>query len=232
MSAWDLIKCGDYDSAVVLLTEEASRAPSTLVFNNRGMARLHLQQYDAALADFRAADRASIRASGGARDGDMCGVAHWMAGREEEAVITWSEGVRASIAGTVTYADAAGGVTIGNLLMFGGTVRRDSAATELASKLLKKRLRAKQGASWPGPASRYLIGELGRDALLAAISQAPVLRERQLCQAHFYIAVRAFSDGDAPAFQTEIESALTFGRLAKLGAEYFLALHEAQKRRA
>jgi hypothetical protein len=232
MSAWDLIKSGDYDSAVALLTEEASCAPSTLVFNNRGMARLHLQQYDAALADFRAADQASIAAAGGARDGDMCGVAHWMAGREEEAVAVWSEGVMASLAGTVTFTDAAGGVTIGNLLMFGGVVRRDSVAIALASKLLKKRLRAKQAALWPGPASRYLLGELAGDALLAAVSQTPVLRERQLCQAHFYIAVSALSDGDTAGFQAESERALAFGCLAKLGAEYFLSLHEAQKKRA
>src|SRR5690606_7616974 len=112
---------GDYDSAVALLTEEASTAPSPLLFNNRGMARLHLRQYDAALEDFRTADQASSAAAGGTRDGDMCGVAHWMAGREEEAVVVWSEGVSASLAGTVAYADAAGGVTIGNLLMFGAT---------------------------------------------------------------------------------------------------------------
>jgi hypothetical protein len=232
MSAWNLIKSGDYHSAVAVLTEEALRTPSTLLFNNRGMARLHLRQYDAALEDFRAADQASIVAAGGKRDGDMCGVAHWMAGREEEAVVVWSEGVNASLADTVTYTDAAGGVTIGNLLMFGATVRRDAAAKELASRLLKKRLRTKQSASWPGPASRYLLGELARDALLAATSQTPVLRERQLCQAHFYIGVKALSTGDAAAFQEEIERALNFGQLAKLGAEYYLALHESQKKKA
>jgi len=232
MSAWNLVKSGEYESAIALLTEEAAHAPSTAVFNNRGMAQLHLGRYDAALADFRAAEEATIAVSGGACDGALCGVAHWMAGREEEAILTWADGVRVSIKGAVIYADLAGGVTVGNLLMFGAAIRRDAGATELAAKLLKKRLRTKQATSWPGPASRYLMGELSRDALLSAVSQTAVLHERQLCQAHFYIGVRAFSGGDALFYSTEIKQALGYGRVAKLGAEYYLALHELEQKRA
>jgi lipoprotein NlpI len=226
MSSWAHVKSGNYAEAVNAFSEEIRIAPSTGVFNNRGMAYLHLGDYDAALADFRSADAFSSAALHTVCDGDMSGVALWMARREGEAVTTWRAGVEASLAGTVRYGDAAGGVTIGHLLLFAGVRLNDKNGVASATHLLRKRVRTKQSAAWPGPASRYLLGTVSESDMLSAVSQVPVLRERQLCQARFYVGVRAFSSGDKLAYFEAMHEACDFGRVAKLGAEYYLALHE------
>jgi lipoprotein NlpI len=230
MTAWEQLKKGQYSEAVRGFSEEIRTSPSTPAFNNRGMAYLHLGDYDGALADFRSADALSSAASHTVCDGEMCGVASWMAGREQEAVATWLAGVEASLAGAVRYADAAGGVTIGNLLLFGGVHLDDKNAVALATRLLRKRLKTKQSAAWPGPASRYLLGLVSESDMLAAVSHVPILRERELCQARFYVGVHAFSVGDKTAYLEAMRQAHDFGRVAKLGAEYYLALHEARVR--
>ena len=100
MSAWDQLKNGEYLEAVSGFSQEISTSPSPPAFNNRGMAYLHLEDYDAALADFRSADALSSAALHTVCNGDLCGVALWMAGRQQEAVATWLAGVEASLAGT------------------------------------------------------------------------------------------------------------------------------------
>jgi tetratricopeptide (TPR) repeat protein len=52
MSAWEQLKSGQYSEAVIGFSEEIRISPSTPAFNNRGMAYLHLGDYDAALADY------------------------------------------------------------------------------------------------------------------------------------------------------------------------------------
>jgi tetratricopeptide (TPR) repeat protein len=229
MNAWDLVKKGHYEEAVALLSKEVQAEPSTLVLNNRGSAYLHLGKFDAALADFLKADKMSSAETRTACNGAKCGVALWMAGREEEAITTWRHGVEASLAGLVVYADLAGGVTIGNLLMFGATSREDEEAGKLAAKLLTKRLRTKQSSAWPGPASRYLLSEFQESEMLATVSTVPILRERQMCQAQFYIGVRALMDGDMVGFTAAIVQSFEFGRVSKIEAEYYLSLHEKNR---
>jgi tetratricopeptide (TPR) repeat protein len=228
MSAWDLIENEHYSEAVTALSEEAEASPSTLVFNNRGMAYLHLGEFDAALADFRKADALSSSELKTVCSGDMCGVALWISARHHEAVETWAAGVEASLTGVVRYGDAAGGVTIGNLLMFGGVRLGIIDAVKLATSLLRKRLRTKQSRAWPGPVSRYLLGKLDESALLEAVCSTPILHQREMCQARFYVGLRALSRGDHADYYVAMNQAAGFGRVAKLGAEYYLSLHEAR----
>lgn len=202
------------------------RSPSEFLHNNRGMAYLHLGMYDAALADFKLAEARCSDFLPTACDGVRSGVAQWMAGRHQEAIATWFAGVEARLAGTVQYGDAAGGVTVGNLLFFGGVSLGLSDAITSATQLLRKRLRTKQSAAWPGPTSRYLLGMISESEMLAAVSAVPILRERHLCQARFYCGVRALADGDRAKYLESMREASKWGRVAKLEEEYYLALHE------
>jgi lipoprotein NlpI len=223
MDAWTLFKNDQYADAAAAYTQELHSSPSPPVFNNRGLAYLNLGDFDAALSDFRSADALD---GGGEHAPSFCGVAFWMGGCAQEAITAWSVGVEASLAGKICYADAAGGVTIGNLLMFAGVRCDNSDAKKLATRLLRKRLRAKQSAAWPGSISRYLLDDLSEADLLSRVSSVPVLRERQMCQASFYTGVRALSVGDAAEFTRAMNEAVQFGRVVKLEAEYYLALHE------
>jgi lipoprotein NlpI len=229
MSAWHLVKNGQYAQAVAAFSEAIETDPSTADFNNRGVAYLHLGDFDAALADFRSAEALSSSALRTAGDGEKCGVALWMSGRNAAAIDTWSAGVEASLRGEVRYGDAAGGVTIGNLLLFAGVRTDRPEVCRLATRLLRKRLRTKQSAAWPGPVSRYLLGQISEPDLLAAVTTDPILRERQMCQARFYAGVRALSDGDTVGYHSAVQEAVEFGRVSKLEAEYYLALHESRQ---
>ena len=230
MNDWELVKNGAYADAVIRFTEEIHARPSAWAFNNRGNAHLHLADYDAALADFRSAEALSGTALHTVGDGGKCGVALWMAGRERDAVDTWLAGVEASLAGLVRYGDAAGGVTVGNLLFFAGVRRDDKTAIASASRLLRRRLRTKQSTAWPGPTSRYLLGHICESDMLAAVSDVPSLRERQLCQARFYSGVQALSAREPAAYFDAMHEACSLGRVSKLEAEYYLALHEVSTR--
>lgn len=229
MSAWDQLKRGEYKGAIDGFSEEIRDSPSTHAYDNRGMAYLHLGNFDAAFADFRSADAISVADLNTTCDGDMCGVALWMADREKEALATWTAGVEASLAGAVHYGDAAGGLTIGNLLFFAGVRLGDTNAVTVATRFLRKRFRRKQSVAWPGPVSRYLLGLFSESKVLGAVSDTPILRERELCQARFYIGVHALLVGDRAAYFEAMRKAYSFGRITKLGAEYYLALHERSK---
>lgn len=227
MSSWDLVKSGQYTDAVAAFSEEIRARPSDAPsYSNRGMAYLHLGDYEAALTDFRSADALHSAALNSVSAGEMCGVALWMAGRETEAAATWSAGVDASLSGAVRYGDAAGGVTVGNLLFFAGVRLPDPNAVALATRFLKKRLRTRQSAAWPGPASRCLLGLILESEMLAAVSTTPILRERQMCQARFTIGVRALAAGDRDTYTDAMHQAYDLGSVSRLEADYYLALHE------
>jgi hypothetical protein len=156
----------------------------------------------------------------------MVGVALWMAGEHQQAASAWARGTEATLASTVRYADAAGGVGIGNLLWFAAVRLHDSAHRSLATKLLRKKLRTKQSKAWPGPISRFLLGAIDESQLRGAVSRVPILRERESCQAEFYIGASAF-DSNREFYYATMRASAAFGSVAKLGAEYYLAAYEA-----
>lgn len=217
---------GRYSEAVAAFSTGIQKSPSQFLLNNRGMAYLNLGDFDAALADFQQADAIHCAESKTETDRDKCGVALWMAGRYQEAVETWTLGVKSSIAGKVKYTDRAGGVTVGNLLFFAGVRTGNKDATALATRLLHKRLKGKTSLPWPGPVSQFLLGEIAKDAMVAAVSSVAKLREREMCQAKFYTGVLALSTGQNTAYLESMHEAVTFGSVSKLEAEYYLALHE------
>jgi hypothetical protein len=230
MDAWELIKADRFRDAVDLLTAQLAERPATPLFNNRGMAHLHLGEFEQALSDFRAADETSAQTSGGECDGAMAGVALWVAGEHQHAASTWARGTEAMVAGVVRYTDAAGGVSIGNLLWFASVRLHDSANRSLATKLLRKKLRAKQSQAWPGPISRFLLGAIDESQLRGAVSHVPILRERESCEAEFYIGLSAF-DSDPECYYASMRASAAFGSVARLGAEYYLAAYEASLER-
>jgi tetratricopeptide (TPR) repeat protein len=226
VDAWKLIKANRFRDAVSLLTAELSDEPSVPLYNNRGMAYLHLGEFQKALSDFRAADDITRREDGGERPGAMSGVALWLAGEHQRAVSIWTRGTEAMLAGSIRYTDAAGGVSIANLLWFASIRLHEPAGQTLATKLLRKKLRTKQSQSWPGPISRFLLGGIDEPQLRAAAARTRILRERELCQAEFYVGVAAF-EADRQRYYELMRASAKYGSLAKLEAEYYLATYEA-----
>jgi tetratricopeptide (TPR) repeat protein len=220
-----LVITNRFRDAIDLLTEEIGKKPSTALHNNRGMAYLHLREFQRALADFRRAEEISIKALGGECDKSRCGLALWMSGEREQAASLWAEGAQLMADGKIAYTDAAGGVSIGNLLWFAAKRLQNAVHHNLAIKLLRKKLRSKQSRAWPGPVSRFIVDTITEVEFRASVSSTPILRERQLCQAEFYIGVAAFGSDDRK-YQQAMRLSSELGAISKLEDEYYLALHE------
>jgi hypothetical protein len=97
------------------------------------------------------------------------------------------------------------------------------------TKLTSKTRRNWSPHNWAGPVARFLVGQLDEERLRALVCDVPVLHERELCQAEFYIGVRAIQLGDTVAAKRAFRRAAQLDA-AKIENEYYLAKHEATRR--
>jgi tetratricopeptide (TPR) repeat protein len=232
MDPWNLIEEGHYAEAVNAFTKRLRRDRCGPNYCNRGIAYLNLGDYDKALADFRAADECFEYTSDGYLQ--SVGVAHWLAGRESEAVAVWQDLVLATERGKIQYTDGAGGVESACLLWFAGARLGQENLLGVAQRVLKNKLKTKTGRNWsidnwPGPVAKFLLGTLDERRLRERIDDVPILRERELCQAEFYIGVRALQLRENVAAKSAFRRAAQLDA-AKLENEYYLAKHESKRR--
>jgi len=227
---WNLIASGHYEQAVRAFTSRLRRDKSLGNYRNRAVAYLNLGDYDKALADLRAADTMQVT------PGDSClqsiGVAQWLAGRESEAASTWRDLVRAFEQRKIHYTDAAGGVKSPCLLWFAAVRLGQDELLEAARRLLNEKVSPRNGRieNWPGPIAKFLLGQITEAQLRSEVEpQIPVLHERELCQAEFYIGVRRLQLGDHAGAKRAFRTAARLAA-AKVENEYYLALHESKKR--
>jgi Tetratricopeptide repeat len=228
---WNLIVEGLYNEAVIAFTKRLRRDKSGPNYCNRGIAYLNLGEYDKALADFQAADENSEYTSDGYLQ--SVGVAHWLAGRESDAVATWRDLVLAVERGKIQYTDGAGGVESACLLWFADVRLGQDDLLDVARRLLTKKVNTRTGrnwsiSDWPGPIAKFLLGKLVEERLKAKIIDVPIARECELCQAEFYIGVRALQLGNGVAAKKALRRAAQLDA-AKCENEYYLAKHEAKR---
>jgi tetratricopeptide (TPR) repeat protein len=202
---------------------------SSPLYSNRAIAYLNLGDLSNALIDFQAANKCARYTT----DGYLrrVGVVHWLAGRESEAVAVWRDLVLVE-RGKIQYSDGAGGVSSGCLLWFAAVRLKQKPLLSVAQRLLHKKVEAKAGRNWkidnwPGPIALFLLGRIDEAALLDSIAKVPILRDREMCQAQFYIGTRELELGrDVAATQAFEEAAKQ--DVAKLENEYYLAKHECE----
>jgi lipoprotein NlpI len=223
MDPWELIAEGRYREAATAYTAELRRGKSAPNYWNRGVAYLNLGQYDRAIADFKTANETDEDTSDAYLQ--SVGTVHWLAGRESDAARVWLDLVLAMERGKIQYTDAAGGVESACLLWFAAIRLEEDELLRQARRLLSKKARNKSSASWPGPVAEFLLGRVDDGELRQRVASVPILRERELCQAEFYIGVRALEVGDSAAAKKAFGAAARL-HPAKLEHEYYLATHE------
>jgi tetratricopeptide (TPR) repeat protein len=232
MDPWDLIKAGRYGEAIERYSSRLRRDKSSPNYMNRGLAYLNTGDFDSALADFQAADKAEQFKSDDPLQ--AIGVAHWLGGRRIEAATVWHDLVLATERGKIQYSDAAGGVESAHLLWFAAVRLGRVELLIPARRLLKKKAAKPTGGlcsieSWPGPIALFLLGRIKEERLRSEISDVPILRERELCQAEFYIGVRALEAGERARARKAFKRAADLDD-AILENEFYLARHEYSKR--
>src|SRR5262249_37262544 len=94
-----------------------------------------------------------------------------------------------------------------------------------ARDLLRKKAKTKRIAVWPGPIAKFLLAKISAEELRGGVADVPILHERQLCQAEFYIGVRALEDENTAAAERAFQAPAKL-HVAKLENEYYLAAHE------
>src|SRR4029077_9107686 len=162
-----------------LADQEFSKSSSLLPLRNKVFALLRLRRYGEAA---RLCEEI-IRLRSGEVDSDFIffGVSRWMDERYGDALNAWQT------ASDTKFTDAAGGVQIWLLTLFGAIKLGDTALGKRAETKLKKKLSKRAAiANWPGPIARFAVGESTVEELLAAVDAEPTLRARELCQAEFY----------------------------------------------
>jgi hypothetical protein len=229
-SSWDLIVSGDYLGAVAATSEEIARRPSMGLFANRATAYILLRDYDKALADIAVSGFLDATDTTWG-DSAFCwfGAVLWLKHAYWEATRIWQFTVRQMVKGRFTHSDAAGGVGCGCLLWFASQHFPEATFRADATELLEKKLMKRSGKSWPGPIASFILQETTAEQLRAAVSETPVLRERQLCRAEFFIGAALLRSNSAEALEC-FDRAVGF-REAILEEEYFLAQHEAERLR-
>jgi tetratricopeptide (TPR) repeat protein len=226
MDTWDLIKTGRYSEAVELLTDELRKQAQPYLYSNRGIAYLNLQQFDHAREDFEAAEETS--ASRGDSYRLHVSAVQWLQGFETEAAETWEAVVRDLDNGEIVYTDAAGGVEAPALLWFAGVRLDQPELCNAATKSLRKTLRSKRATSWPGVIGQLVLRRGVASDGQSAVSNVPILRERQLCQAEFYIAWSACHDGRYEDWRRALSQCARLD-VALLEEELYLSKHELRR---
>lgn len=237
MDPWSLIKGCKFSQALeafgVLVHKEPSRPAH---YRGLGLAYLNLGKPQEARNQFQEAMNRERKPSpeGPGRylsDHDMLaiGVTYWIEGDHNQAGQLWFEMTEALREDRVDYTDAPGGVGAGLLLWFAGARLGIPEWLEAVARLyrqLSKRNTWGGLNGWPGPVAKYFLDAADARAFLAAVSEVPVLRERQLCQANFAIAVRSLQEGRSADYQKLMRKAAE-SPWAYLEDEYYLAKYES-----
>jgi tetratricopeptide (TPR) repeat protein len=132
---------------------------------------------------------------------------HWFLGDREKAIDVMHGLVEGILDGSISYGDAAGGVTQGLLLYYMAVTQNLDAETSFALKYLKKRARRSAIRNWPGPVARYYLGDIKFDDVLESatgqrhlsaafeVARTKLLSRRRLCGVLFYDGVRRRAQG-------------------------------------
>lgn len=222
MDPWRFVEMGWYEQAIKLYTRRYIEDGKVPHLTNRGIVYLLQEDYDAALADFQHVLDMEEPRFVGTTDYFLLGICYWCLNQPAGAVAAWQQSL------TAPYTDAAGGVEAPALLLYAALRLDDRALRKEAVGLLRKRARRKL-TTWPGPIVPFLLGQMAPEefAREASVLSNDILRARHLCQADFYVALKALSAGDRDAYEAGMI------RCAKspykfLEHEYYLARWEVR----
>lgn len=126
------------------------------------------------------------------------------------------------------YKDAAGGMDLQVILYFASIKLGDDILKKETLKKIKKLLKSKRSLNWPGPMGHYILEDMGKDTLLSSVSGVPILKDRQLCQAHFVVAIKELEKGEIEGYRKKLQDCISYGSPSYLEQIYYLAKGELE----
>jgi len=217
-SPWELLLQGKFDEACQSADQAYESTGSLLHLRNKVFALLNLSRY----ADAVAVASQVIDSTDGESDSDfiLMGVGQWLQGCRTEAMATWLKGCSAK------FTDAAGGVEIPLLLGFAASRLADVELKAEANRLIMPICDSNRSRNWPGPLGLFVMGKINEEKLLDMVSVRHIIKEKQLCQASFYIGLRAQDRGDEVKWHQSFTECIKWGRQVITKQEYYLAKGE------
>jgi len=215
---WSLIKTGNFKEACNRADLEYTETQNILLLRNKVYALFHLEMYAEALELLKKIITIEHLQS----DGDyiFSGIAYWLLDKKKEAITIWQEGEKC------IYTDAAGGMELQLYLYFAAVYINDDNLKAKTRKVIKKIAKSKTAINYPGPLGLYLLGELTEIQLFSYVSSVPILRERQLCQADFTIAIKSLEEGKEQEYKNKLKDSISHGSSSFLSKMYYLAKGE------
>ena len=182
MTIWELLKNGAFNEACIKADEDFKENQNVLSLRNKVYALFLLKKYKEATQLIEGI----IKNTKGESDSDyiFLGIAYWALNEKVEALNAWKAGKRSK------YSDAAGGVELQIILFFAALKFKDNQLKSSSIKGLDKLLNSKNAINWPSPLGAFILGNITEDELLSKISNNSILRERNLCQVYFVLALK------------------------------------------
>ncbi|MEO6150204.1 MAG: hypothetical protein ABIN95_08065 [Mucilaginibacter sp.] len=219
---WVLIQNDEFDSAIEFIDSMFNETQDIFMLNNKNLALFHLKKYGEALNQSQ--QLISFRNGSTSVDFLNLGIANWILGNNTIAIETWLK------AQGCIYKDAAGGMDIQVFLYLAGVKSKQNSLKENAIKAIKKLLKSKRATNWPGPIGHYLLNDITEPELISYVSNIPILKERNLCQADFAIAIKSLERGDEQNYYRKLQDCVNLGSKAYLEQMFYLAKGELEIR--
>lgn len=221
LNGWELIKENKFVEATLLLEEEFKETKSVLPLRNKRIALMNLSDFESVIL----LSKRVIELDNGRNDIDFIflGVAFWLLERPLEAIESWKDGLNTK------YTDAAGGIGVPLLLLYASYILNDIILEKDAKSLIKKVCKNKMAQNWPGIIGKFMLEDGNEENLYNAISQTPLLREKELCQAKFFLGVKNLKNGERDKAVSSFWEATEIGTICYQKYEYYLAKYELEK---
>lgn len=224
---WELIKNGQFEEACKEADLEYEQTKNPFQLGNKITALMLLKKYNEVieLAEkmiiLEKKTNPSIDVSSSFQF-IFSGIAHWFLNKKNEAIKLWQEGEKC------VYQDASGGISLLIIEYFAAVTTNNETLKKSLLRGIKKKLRNKQALNWPGPLGHYLIGNTPEVELLTHVSTIPALRERNLCQVNFVIAIKKLEVGDMVGYKNKLKECIQNGPYAYVEDMYYLAKGELE----
>lgn len=222
-TVWSLIEKNLFHEAINLADEEYKpNNNNDFILRNKVIALLNLKKYNECFL----LCKKIIEISNGETDSDFirAGICQWLLGNEIAAINLWKEGENSQ------FKDAAGGLDNIIYLYYGGVKTNDDNLMKSSIKKIKRIVKNKSSINWPGILGFYLLDKMDEELIYSKISDVPVLKERELCQAHFTIAIKKLEQGQNELYYSKLKDAISYGSASYLADMYYMAKGELDRK--
>lgn len=219
LDVWSLIVNDEFEKACEKADNEYKKNPEDIIdLRNKVYALFHLKKYTDVIS---LCEKLIEYDKGDSESGFIfLGIANWILGNIDMAIEVWQ------LAQKSIYKDAAGGIGTQVFLYFASVKTGQEKFKTTVIKTIKKLLKSKRAINFPGPLGHYLIDNISENELFSYISNVPILRERQLCQAHFVSAIKSLEAGDTEGYYKSLMNCISYGSRAYLSQMYYMAKGE------